>query len=197
MPTTFYQLWNRLLGEISADLPAPRAKQMVQDAWRVVLDSRLRLPLKSKLVKTCQGDVLVYTRAAENSPRARALKKAGVEVVRVRGQKRQIDLKAVVADLGKREMLSLMIEGGARVNGAALAAGIVDKVVLFYAPKLLGADGVPMAAFSEKMPVRLRRGFVGYRPLPRRYNELRIQAMKRFGADFMVEGYSRDVYRDH
>jgi len=185
------------IGTVLADNPLltdrtglPRRRPLL----RVVLDSRLRLPLKSKLVKSCQSDVLVYTRAAENSPRARALRKAGVEVIRVRGQKSQIDFKAVVEDLGKREMLSLMLEGGSRVNGAALEAQVVDKLVLFYAPKLLGTDGVPMAEFSEKMPVRLRRGFVGYKPLPRRYKELRIQAMRRFGTDFMVEGYLRDVY---
>ena len=186
------------IGTVMADNPLltdrtglPRRRPLV----RVVLDSRLRLPLKSKLVKTCQGDVLVYTRAAADSPRARALKKAGVEVVRIRGRKNQIDLKAVVEDLGRREMISLMIEGGARVNGAALEAEVVDKLVLFYAPKLLGADGVPMAMVASQMPWSL----------PRRYKKgksvaslppLRIQAMKRFGADFMVEGYLRDVYRN-
>ena len=190
------------IGTVLADNPLltdrtglPRRRPLL----RVVLDSRLRLPLKSKLVKTCEGDVLVYTRAAENSPRARALRKSGVEVIRVRGQKRQIDLKAVVADLGKREMISVMIEGGSRVNGAALEAGVVDKVVLFYAPKLLGAEGVPMAVVAGKLPGALARRDKGGKmpgPLPRRYKELRKQAMKRFGPDFMVEGYLRDVYGD-
>ncbi|HLE37553.1 MAG TPA: bifunctional diaminohydroxyphosphoribosylaminopyrimidine deaminase/5-amino-6-(5-phosphoribosylamino)uracil reductase RibD, partial [Candidatus Acidoferrales bacterium] len=96
------------IGTVMADNPLltdrtglPRRRPLV----RVVVDSKLRLPRKSKLVKTCQGDVLVYTRAAADSPRARALKKAGVEVVRIRGRKNQIDLRAVVEDLGKREML--------------------------------------------------------------------------------------------
>ena len=164
---------------------------------RVVLDSRLRLPRSSKLVRTAQGDVLVYTHAAADSPRARALKKAGVEVVRIRGRKNQIDLRAVVEDLGKREILSLMIEGGARVNGAALTAEVVDKVVLFYAPKLLGAEGVPIAAFSEKMPGSLPRRYKKKGQSMASLPPLRIHAMRRFGPDFMVEGYLRDVYRDH
>ncbi len=187
------------IGTVMADNPLltdrtglPRRRPLV----RVVLDSRLRLPRRSKLVRTAQGDVLVYTRAAADSPRARALKKAGVEVVRIRGQKTQIDFKAVVEDLGKRELLTLMIEGGARVNGAALEAEVVDKLVLFYAPKLLGADGVPFAAVAGQMPGAL----------PRRYKKgksvaslppLRIHAMRRFGPDFMVEGYLRDVYGNH
>jgi diaminohydroxyphosphoribosylaminopyrimidine deaminase/5-amino-6-(5-phosphoribosylamino)uracil reductase len=171
------------IGTVLADNPLltertglPRRRPLV----RVVLDSRLRLPRKSKLVQTAQDDVLVYTRAAADSRRARALKKAGIEVVRIRGRKNQIDLRAVVEDLGKREMLLVMIEGGARVNGAALAAEVVDKVVLFYAPKLLGVDGVPFAAVAGRS--------LGFLP------PLRIHAMKRFGPDFMVEGYLRDVY---
>ena len=188
------------IGTVMADNPLltdrtglPRRRPLV----RVVLDSRLRLPRKSKLVKTCQGDVLVYTRATENSPRARALRKAGVEVVRVRGRKRQIDLKAVVADLGRREMISVMIEGGARVNGAALEAEAVDKLVLFYAPKLLGADGVPFAAVAGQMPGSLPRRYKKKGQSVASFPPLRIQAMRRFGPDFMVEGYLRDVYGNH
>jgi len=188
------------IGTVMADNPLltdrtglPRRRPLV----RVVLDSKLRLPRKSKLVKTCQGDVLVYTRAAADSPRARALKKAGVEVVRIRGRKNQIDLRAVVEDLGKREMLSLMIEGGARVNGAALTAEVVDKVVLFYAPKLLGPDGVPFAVVAGRMPGSLPRRYKKKGQSVASLPPLRIHAMRRFGPDFMVEGYLRDVYGNH
>src|SRR5258706_5421901 len=93
---------------------------------RVVMDSRLRLPLKSQLVQTADNDVLVLTRASEKSPKARALRAAGVEIVHVAGRGGKPDLRAVIADLGRREMLSVLLEAGAKLNSAALAAGIVD-----------------------------------------------------------------------
>ena len=59
----------------------------------------------------------------------------------------RIDLKAMVQLLGNRGITSLLIEGGARVAAAALKAGIVDKTLFFYAPKILGGDdGIPMCS---------------------------------------------------
>ena len=74
---------------------------------RVVLDSRLRLPLRSKLVRSADKDVLVFTRANENSPKARALRRAGVEIVHLAGRGAKPDLVKAVAELGRREMLSV------------------------------------------------------------------------------------------
>ena len=67
----------------------PRRRKLL----RVVMDSRLRLPLRSKLVRSADGDVLVFTRAKENSPKARALRRAGVEVVRLAGRGSKPDLR--------------------------------------------------------------------------------------------------------
>lgn len=146
---------------------------------RVVLDSRLRLPLRSKLVRSCQNDVLVFTTASTKSQKARALARTGVEVVRVRGRGR-VDLKAALKGLGRRQILNLLLEGGGQLNGAALAAGIVDKLVLFYAPRFLGCDGVPAVnawgAAVASLPA------------------LRDLSVRRVGPDFRFEGYLRDVY---
>src|ERR1019366_8375395 len=75
---------------------------------RVVMDSRLRLPLRSKLARSADGDLVVFTRAKEDSLKARALRRAGVEVVRVAGRSRKPDLRTVVEELGRREMLSVL-----------------------------------------------------------------------------------------
>ena len=141
------------IGTVLADDPRmsdrtgePRRRRLL----RAVVDSRLRMPLRSKLVKGAQGDVVVFTTQSLDSPKARALQRAGVEIVRVQSKRGHVDLHAVIRELGKREILNLVIEAGAELNGAALESGIVDKMILFYAPKVMGMGGVPMARIPSK-----------------------------------------------
>ncbi len=155
----------------------PRRRKLL----RVVVDSRLRLPLRSRLVKTAAGDVLVFTTRPTDFPRARALRRAGVEVVRVPSRGGRVDLKGVLKELGRREILSVLLEAGGTLNAAALEASVVDKMVLFYAPRIAGTDHmrvVQPARRARAMPV------------------LRDVNLRRFGPDFAVEGYLRDVYRN-
>lgn len=156
----------------------PRRRKLL----RVVLDSRLRLPLRSKLVRSADGDVLVFTRAKENSPKARALRRAGIDVVRLAGRGSKPDLLEVVAELGRREILSVLLESGAILNSAALAAGIVDKMRVFFAPKVAGDVGKKQGAASA--PARFRA-----------VQKLQNVTIEPFGPDFAIEGYFRDVYR--
>ena len=95
---------------------------------------------------------------------------------------RRPDFEEVVKCLGKLEITSLLIEGGATVNGSALASGICDKVFFFYAPKILGsssavpfADGSGFRSMSDAVSVKNLR-------------------LHRLGEDFAVEGYLRDPY---
>jgi diaminohydroxyphosphoribosylaminopyrimidine deaminase / 5-amino-6-(5-phosphoribosylamino)uracil reductase len=152
---------------------------------RVVLDSRLRLPLKSKLVRSARKDVLVFTTQQTDSRRARALERSGVEVVRTRPRNRRghVCLDTVLAHLGKREILHVLLEAGAELNGAALKSDIVDKVALFYAPKFMGTGGVPMAAISSSWFAKSPA--------------LEHLKATRYGPDFLVEGYFHDVYGNH
>src|SRR5712692_5052068 len=113
---------------------------------RVVLDSQLRIPQKSQLVRHAAGDVLVFTHESEKSRKVRALARAGVRVIRAPGRGKELSVRDIVGKLGELELLSVMIEAGPRLNAAALHAGVVDKAVLFYAPKLLGGDAVPLVA---------------------------------------------------
>jgi diaminohydroxyphosphoribosylaminopyrimidine deaminase/5-amino-6-(5-phosphoribosylamino)uracil reductase len=152
----------------------PRRRKLL----RVILDSKLRLPTQSRLVRSADGDVLVLTRAKPDSPKARALRRAGVEVVRVSGRAPRPDLGAVIAELGRREILSVLLEAGGTLNSAALAAGIVDKMRVFIAPVVAGSASTPEA--TERLRVM---------------QYLRNITVKPFGPDFAVEGYFRDVYR--
>jgi diaminohydroxyphosphoribosylaminopyrimidine deaminase/5-amino-6-(5-phosphoribosylamino)uracil reductase len=147
---------------------------------RVVLDSNLRLPLKSQLVLSGKGDILVYTTQPLDSPRARALGSVGVEVVQLPSAEGRVDLQAAIRDLGARQIINLLLEAGAEVNGAALAAGIIDKVALFYAPKFIGADGVPVARTSAKKLSHLAA--------------LANLSVESYEPDILIQGYFRDVY---
>ncbi len=174
------------IGTILADDPRltdrtgrPRARPLL----RVVLDSRLRLPLRSNLVRSANHDVLVLTAQSLETSRLRSLARKGVEVVRVQARGGHVDLHEVVRELGRREILSVLLEGGAELNGGALAAGIVDKMILFVAPKIFGSGAVPLA--------RVRNGILASPP------ELKNLRVRWFGPDFCVEGYFRDVYGDY
>jgi diaminohydroxyphosphoribosylaminopyrimidine deaminase/5-amino-6-(5-phosphoribosylamino)uracil reductase len=155
----------------------PRRRKLL----RVVMDSRLRLPLRSQLVQSAEKDVLVFTRAAETSPKVRALRRAGVEVVRLAGRGAKPDLAQAVAELGRREILSVLLEAGATLNSAAMAAGIVDKIRVFYAPKVAGV--IARRAGTKNMPTTLEAA-----------KELHNVTMQTFGPDFAIEGYFRNVY---
>lgn len=157
----------------------PRRRRLL----RIVVDTHLRIPWKSKLVKSAEGDVLVYTLESASSPKALDLIHAGVEVVRIPPRRGRLDLREIVRDLGSRQILSAMIEAGSRFNGAALEHRIVDKMILFYAPQIMGTGGIPMA------DIPCRR-FPKSPPL-------QITALGRHGPDFSMEGYFHDVYRNH
>jgi len=174
------------IGTVLADDPRlsdrtgqPRRRRLL----RAVVDSRLRLPLKSKLVKSAKRDVIVFTTQRADSPRARALAKAGVEIVPVPARRGRVDLHAVLRGLAKRQVLHVLLEAGAELNGAALEAGIVDKMILFYAPRVMGTCGVPMARVSPRW----------FQNSP----ALRDLSLHRCGPDFVVEGYFHDVYGNH
>jgi diaminohydroxyphosphoribosylaminopyrimidine deaminase/5-amino-6-(5-phosphoribosylamino)uracil reductase len=169
------------IGTVLADDPLltdrsglSRRKQLV----RAVLDSKLRISPKARIVKTADDDLVVFTAATLDSPKARKLQNAGVEIVRVATWRGVVDLRAVLTELGRREILSVLLEAGPLLNGAALGAGLVDKVTLFYAPKFAGETGVPFA----HMPTVPRASL----------QKLRVQ---QFGLDFCIEGYLRDAYR--
>jgi diaminohydroxyphosphoribosylaminopyrimidine deaminase/5-amino-6-(5-phosphoribosylamino)uracil reductase len=156
-----------------------------QPLLRVIVDSRLRLPPQSRLVKTAKNDVLVLCSFAEEK-RKRELQDQGIRVEQVQvgvGDGRP-DMRGIAQRLGRMEITSLLVEGGAMINGAALASGIVDKVFLYYAPKIL--DGMGSVPFATG---------VGF---DRMSDAAQVKGIRlhRFGEDFAVEGYLRDPYED-
>jgi diaminohydroxyphosphoribosylaminopyrimidine deaminase/5-amino-6-(5-phosphoribosylamino)uracil reductase len=144
------------IGTVLADdpllLPVPRTRRPFV---RVVLDSRLRIPLGSRLVRTAgpRAPVWVLTRAKAGA-RRRRLEAAGVTVVALSGRRGLLTPRAILRELFARRVSSVMIEGGSEVLGSFLAARLVDQVALFRAPLLLGGrDSRP--AFGGPSPRRV------------------------------------------
>lgn len=157
---------------------------------RVIMDSRLRIPLSARLLGEINNDLLVFTLPTADSAKRRELERRGVQICALRDEATSIghfarpDLRRVLEELGRREITSVLLEAGAELNGAALDAGVVDKVFLYYAPKILGGrDSLPMAAGRG---IRAMRDALPVHGI-RRYD---------FGPDFAIEGYLREVYED-
>jgi diaminohydroxyphosphoribosylaminopyrimidine deaminase/5-amino-6-(5-phosphoribosylamino)uracil reductase len=178
------------VGTVIADDPLltdrsgqPRRRPLL----RVILDSFLRLPETSRLVKTARDDVLVFysqTDSQIEDSRKQQLEKLGIRVQPIAPNQPdgRPDLAEVMRHLGKHEITSVLIEGGATVNWTALSSGVVDKLFLYYAPKILGEGSVP---FMASQGAGSHHGAIQARHLQ----------LHQFGEDFAVEGYLRDPYR--
>ncbi len=149
-----------------------------RDALRIVADSRLRMPPSAKIItQRSAARTIVATTAGAPEARIRKIERAGAEVLVVRSADGRVDLKDLMRKLGKRNVQSVLIEGGSEVHASALAAGIVDKAVLFIAPTLMtGRDS--LCCIGGESPATLSRAF-----------RLRDVALRRVGRDIVVEGY--------
>ncbi len=109
---------------------------------RVVLDRQLRTPPGARLVSG-RGSALIVTAPAASALRQRRLEAAGAEVVRIDTRGRA-GWARLLAELGRRDVMEVLIEGGSAVATAAVRAGVVDALTLFTAPVFIGGDGVPV-----------------------------------------------------
>src|SRR6185312_10977458 len=120
----------------------PRSRPLL----RIVLDSQLRLPLRSKMVTSAKEDVLVVGTSAAPDARRTALEAAGIQVLIADGAGGRTDPAQVITFLAQRRYVSLMVEAGSRVNWTMLDSQIADKVLFYYAPKILGGlKSIPVA----------------------------------------------------
>jgi diaminohydroxyphosphoribosylaminopyrimidine deaminase / 5-amino-6-(5-phosphoribosylamino)uracil reductase len=154
---------------------------------RVILDSGLRLTVNSRLVQSLasenanKNDLLIFC-SAPNERKKRELESRGVRVEQLStAVDGRPDILAIMRRLGEQEITSVMIEGGATVNAAAFASGVVDKLFLYYAPAILGEGATPFTAAPSSTQHS------------RRLKDIRVH---RFGEDVAVEGYLRDPYSE-
>ncbi|MDR7498100.1 MAG: dihydrofolate reductase family protein, partial [Armatimonadota bacterium] len=123
-----------------------------------------------------EAPTLIATTAAAPAARIDAMRRAGVEVLVADGAGGRVDLRALLEALGRRGLLSVLVEGGGTVNAAALEAGLVDRVIALVAPRLIGGAGAP-TPLDGAGPA----GVAG----ARRLRELRVA---RLGDDLALEG---------
>ena len=149
-----------------------------RDPVRVIVDSALRIPLNAKiLTQKSSAKTIVATLASAPKGKMTKLQKAGVEVLMVKSAQGRVDLRDLMRKLGKMDITSVLIEGGAEINFSALKAGIVDKAILFIAPMLMtGKDA--LCSIGGTSPVKLSQAL-----------RLRDVTSHFVGQDFMVEGY--------
>lgn len=113
---------------------------------RIVLDSQFRIPRTAKIITSAQNDVLVVGTSAGPAERRKALEAVGIETLIADGPAGRTDPAKVVEYLAGRRYLSLMVEAGSHVNWSMLDTQIADKVLFYYAPKILGGlKSMPVA----------------------------------------------------
>lgn len=163
------------VGTVLADDPLLTCRtENGRNPVRVVCDTHLRIPLDSQIVQTA-GEIPTIIAAGNPPPERRtALEAAGCRVWALPGQDGHVDLRALMTRLGAEQLDSVLLEGGAALNWAALEAGIVQKVQTYLAPKLFGGAG--------KSPV----GGPGVE-LPAQAVRLKNTTITRLGDDFMLE----------
>lgn len=148
------------------------------DPTRIILDTRLSIPINARvLTQSSPARTILATGPEISAGARRRIEAAGAEVLAVPSREGRVDIAHLMRVLGDRGIGSVLVEGGSRVTASVLKTGVVDKVHLFYAPKLLGGDdGIPIC-----------RG-----PGPERMRDcLSIERLdvRRIGDDVMIEGY--------
>jgi diaminohydroxyphosphoribosylaminopyrimidine deaminase/5-amino-6-(5-phosphoribosylamino)uracil reductase len=150
----------------------------IKQPLRVVIDARLKTPPIAKTLSR-PGDVLVLTTRAPDDPKAEALRAAGARVERIAGD---ADLRAVLEHLGKLEVNDVWVEAGAGLNGALLKAALIDELIIYMAPRVLGstARGMFEVPALESLADDYRVTFDDFRKIG---DDLRITARVRGVAD--------------
>ena len=175
------------VGTILADDPLltdrsglPRRRPLL----RVVLDSALRTPPNSRLVGSANDDVLILfargSLAAQQALKDRGVRLEQLPACESPGSPSRVCLATALQRLGAMQTTGVLIEAGAGVNASALNEGLVDRLVLFYAPALLGPDAVPMLASNPIRPLRLQSA--------------KESTLRKFGDDFAFTTYLRDPW---
>lgn len=162
---------------LTARLPEGRGR----DPVRIIVDSTARTPTAARvLLQESAAYTIIATTEAAPVERRASLMAAGAEVMVVPGQGPRVDLVKLVDLLGERQISSVLIEGGGKVNGSALAAGIVDKIAWFIAPKIIGGDAAPG-------PVR-GPGAPSLQDATRLYDV----SVRHLGEDILLTGYTSE-----
>jgi diaminohydroxyphosphoribosylaminopyrimidine deaminase/5-amino-6-(5-phosphoribosylamino)uracil reductase len=169
------------IGTVLADDPALTVRiKGKRDPLRLVLDGRLRIPLRARILHLdSNAPTVVVTTSAASARKMRRIEALGGKVWMLPGRGGRIDLSALMKRLAEEKVTSLLVEGGSRISGALLREGLVDRFLLFFSPKLMGGeDACPL--FAGKGARRLSEAI-----------QLADARARRIGEDFLIEGVPR------
>ncbi|MGK0374979.1 MAG: diaminohydroxyphosphoribosylaminopyrimidine deaminase [Arenicella sp.] len=148
------------IGTVLADDPQldVRLENQQRQPLRVVLDSKLQMPLEARIIGADQN-LMIFT-VSDNLEKTAALIEAGAEVVQLTANTAgQLDLQQVLEELARWQCNEVFIEAGQTLSGAFIEAGLVDELVLFYAGSVLGDQGKSMFKFNSPMPFQNKAHF--------------------------------------
>ena len=156
-------------------------KSPARQPLRVVIDSRLRISPASRIVRTAEAfPTLVVTTPAAPADKRNKLKKAGVKVLVTRGDRRgRVKLRPLMRELRRMGIQSVLLEGGPTLNAGALEERIVDRILLFVAPKIVGGREAPQMVGGEGV-WRMKNA-----------RQAEILRVRRIGPDLMIEAKPR------
>lgn len=179
------------IGTVKKDNPSLDCRiRTGRNPYRIIVDSNLQIPLDAKVLKHNDGKTIIATTnrnsrlEIQNSKflkdyhkKIDILNDMGIRILTVKEKDGKVDLKFLMKELGKCEITSVMIEGGSSINASALASGIVDKVLLFTAPKIIGGvDSI--SSIGGKSPALLQNAF-----------KIKNNRTRKIGDDILLEGY--------
>jgi len=167
------------VGTVIADNPQLTVRGIAdgRNPVRIIVDSTLRLPLSSRIFDEVQDAPLIIATTAQGArQKVELLRERGVEVVELPQEGDQVDLPALLTHLGHRGLQSVLLEGGAKLNGEMLRHKLVDRMMVFVAPRIVGGadakgvfDGCGVAQMEQSVKLI----------------DLRTS---RFDDDFLIEG---------
>jgi diaminohydroxyphosphoribosylaminopyrimidine deaminase/5-amino-6-(5-phosphoribosylamino)uracil reductase len=168
------------IGTVLIDDPLLTARlegAQTKNPVRVIVDSRARIPLTSRIVKTGrEARTIIATGPMAPAANIEDLRVRGIEVVSLNSWDGAVDIEFLLEELGRLGISSVLLEGGGSLIAAFIKAGLVDKFMIFIAPRLIGERGVDLVGGRLDS-----------------IHDVRIENIERFGEDILIEAYSKEV----
>lgn len=154
-----------------------RGEHKGKDPLRIIIDSTLKVPFESKVIKYNNNNTIVACVENTDLIKKEKLEKMGVKIIETKSKKGKVDLQEVVEKLGKEKIDSILLEGGGTLNFSALKEEIVDKVRFYIAPKIIGGENSKNSVSGQ-----------GFYNLDDCVN-LKDMSYEQMGNEIVVEGY--------
>ncbi len=166
------------VGTILRDDPLLTARRKEgREPYRIVLDSRLKIPEEAKIFEHSPSEVILATTELAPHEKVERMERRGVRVFIMNSKEGRVDLRSCLAKLAEIGVMNLLVEGGSQVNGSFLDEGLIDKFLFFLSPRFMG-DPQAIGIFGGKGVSNLHEAVA-----------LKEIKTKRFGEDIFVEGY--------